>query len=217
MRVLILGGTAEANRLARTITDAEVTLSLAGLAPPPDLPCRIRVGGFGGADGLAAWLQDQGIDRVLDATHPFAARIAANAALACERSGVPRLKLLRPAWTAVEGDRWIPASSIDDAVQRLPFLGRRIWLAVGTRGGQAFAGVPVAFAPPFDLLVSRNSGGEAGHAKIARARGLGIPVLMIDRPPPPIGPCVPDVSSALAWLCGAATSACDPAHTAGNR
>ncbi|WP_029949804.1 precorrin-6A/cobalt-precorrin-6A reductase, partial [Burkholderia sp. A1] len=131
MRVLLLGGTGEALKLARTLAATDV-YSLAGLGKvPEDLACAVRVGGFGGAEGLAAWLREAGIGLVVDATHPYAARISANAAEACRATGTPLWALRREAWRAREGDDWRMVSGWDAltatlAPYRRPFftLGR---------------------------------------------------------------------------------------------
>jgi precorrin-6A/cobalt-precorrin-6A reductase len=105
-RILLLGGTTEALRLARRL-GSESIYSLAGLGRvPDDLPCQVRVGGFGGAEGLAAFIHEQGIELLLDLTHPYAAQISANAARAAELSGVACWALRRPGWQAGEGDDW---------------------------------------------------------------------------------------------------------------
>ena len=105
-RILLLGGTAEALRLARRL-GPESIYSLAGLGRvPDDLPCQVRVGGFGGAEGLAAFIREQGIELLLDLTHPYAAQISANAARAAELSGIACWALRRPGWQAGEGDDW---------------------------------------------------------------------------------------------------------------
>ena len=105
-RILLLGGTSEALRLARQL-GPETLYSLAGLGRvPDDLPCRVRVGGFGGADGLAAFIAAEGIELLLDLTHPYAAQISANAARAAALSGVPCWALRRPGWQPVAGDDW---------------------------------------------------------------------------------------------------------------
>src|SRR5258708_10386944 len=110
-RILILGGTTEARRLAERLagrSDLAVTLSLAGrTANPVAQPVPVRIGGFGGAEGLAAHLVAERIDALIDATHPYAAIIAANAARAALSAGLPLLALRRPAWVAVPGDRRI--------------------------------------------------------------------------------------------------------------
>ncbi|WP_316149447.1 cobalt-precorrin-6A reductase [Cupriavidus sp. BIC8F] len=110
-RILLLGGTGDALRIARTLP-AGHTYSLAGLGrTPADLACAVRVGGFGGADGLARYLQDNGITLLVDATHPYAAQISANARAASRASGVPYWALLRPAWVPQAGDDW---RAVDD-------------------------------------------------------------------------------------------------------
>ena len=110
MRVLLLGGTTEARLLAgELVADHDVTVSLAGrVRSPLPLPGTVRVGGFGGVDGLAAWLRAHGTDAVVDATHPFASTMTAHAAAACALVEVPLLRLQRPAWSPVTGDDWRP-------------------------------------------------------------------------------------------------------------
>ncbi len=105
-RVLLLGGTGDALRLARSLGPTHV-YSLAGLGRvPDDLKCQVRVGGFGGAQGLAAFIAAERIDLLVDATHPYAAQISANAAVAAEQVGIPCWALRRPAWQAGSGDDW---------------------------------------------------------------------------------------------------------------
>ncbi|WP_322042386.1 cobalt-precorrin-6A reductase [Paraburkholderia sp. J67] len=105
-RVLLLGGTGDALRIARALGPAHV-YSLAGLGRvPADLPCAVRVGGFGGADGLARYLADEQIALVLDATHPYAAQISANAARACAQARVPYWALRRAPWQPQPDDDW---------------------------------------------------------------------------------------------------------------
>ena len=144
-RVLILGGTAEAAGLARALSeDARVAAitSLAGRTrAPAELPGEVRVGGFGGPDALAAYLRREGIDLVIDATHPFAARISRNAARACGLAKVPRLLLARARWTPQAGDTWIPVPDTEAAAAALPVLGRRVFLAIGRQELAAFAGL----------------------------------------------------------------------------
>ncbi len=112
-RLLLLGGTGEATELARAAAarfgDAlEVTTSLAGRTERPrPVAGLIRIGGFGGPAGLAAYLTEHGIGRLIDATHPFATRISAAARAACEQANVPRLVLRRPPWRRHPRDRWI--------------------------------------------------------------------------------------------------------------
>ncbi|MEU0786367.1 cobalt-precorrin-6A reductase [Streptomyces sp. NPDC006173] len=148
MHVLILGGTTEARRLAELLApDAadsllglRVTNSLAGRVAAPRLPPgAVRVGGFGGAEGLAAWLREHEVDALIDATHPFAGTISSNAAKAAGTARVPLLALRRPGWVAVEGDAWHEAGSLEDAAELLPTLGRRMFLTTGRMGLAAFA------------------------------------------------------------------------------
>lgn len=145
MHVLILGGTTEARRLAELLAaDAvpglRVTNSLAGRVAAPRLPPgEVRVGGFGGADGLAAWLREHEVDALIDATHPFAGTISFNAARAAATAHVPLLALRRPGWVPVAGDDWREAGSLEEAAQLLPGLGRRVFLTTGRMGLAAFA------------------------------------------------------------------------------
>ncbi|MFJ9020593.1 cobalt-precorrin-6A reductase [Streptomyces sp. NPDC102259] len=145
MHVLILGGTTEARRLAELLAaDARpgirVTTSLAGRVAAPRLPPgEVRVGGFGGAGGLAAWLGGHGVDALVDATHPFAGTVSRNAAKAAADTGVPLLALRRPGWVPVAGDAWHEAASLTEAAELLPSLGRRVFLTTGRLGLAAFA------------------------------------------------------------------------------
>ncbi|WP_424639260.1 cobalt-precorrin-6A reductase [Embleya sp. AB8] len=133
--VLVLGGTAEARVLAARldgVPGVRVVSSLAGRTSAPVLPVgESRVGGFGGVPGLVAWLRARSVAAVVDATHPFAARISANAVAACAEVGVPLLRLQRPGWTAGPGDRWHPVDSADEAARLLPELARRVFLTTG--------------------------------------------------------------------------------------
>jgi precorrin-6A/cobalt-precorrin-6A reductase len=224
-RILILGGTTEARRLAEGLasrTDLAVTLSLAGrTAAPAAQPVPVRVGGFGGAEGLAAWLQAQAIDAVIDATHPYAAQISRNAAEAAARTRVPLLAIERPAWEPIDGDRWIEVADMPAAVAALGTAPRRVFLALGRNELRPFEAAPQHFylvrsvdpvEPPLalpdaiyltgrgpfneaaeyallvqhriDVIVAKNSGGAATYGKIAAARRLGLPVIMLQRPPP---------------------------------
>jgi precorrin-6A/cobalt-precorrin-6A reductase len=144
--VLILGGTGEARALAAELAgdpSLTVTSSLAGRVAEPRLPeGRVRIGGFGGADGLADWLRGQRVDAVVDATHPFAEAISRHATEAAADTGVPLLVLRRPGWEAVPGDRWHPVGSLPEAAALVPGLGRRIFLSTGRQGLAAFAGLP---------------------------------------------------------------------------
>ena len=135
MTVLLLGGTAEARRLAgRT----EVISSLAGRVRSPKLPPgRVRIGGFGGVDGLRDWLRDNEVSAVVDATHPFAARITASAAQATAELGIPFLVLRRPGWLPGPGDRWLWVDDVPHAAASLP--AERVFLTTGREEIGAFA------------------------------------------------------------------------------
>lgn len=121
-RILLLGGVTEALAIARTLGPEHV-YSLAGIGRvPSDLNCQVRVGGFGGAEGLAAYLRAENIDLLIDATHPYAARISANAARASQLSGVPCWALRRPAWQAQAGDDWREVADWAELIEALrPF------------------------------------------------------------------------------------------------
>lgn len=148
-RVLILGGTTEALALAEACAarpHLEVLSSLAGRTRAPTLPSgEVRFGGFGGTEGLARFLIERGIDRLIDATHPFAMRIGAHAEEACRRTQVPRLRLLRPPWQREPDDRWIEVADLAEAARRLPSLGRRAFLTVGHRDLEAFTELDLWF------------------------------------------------------------------------
>jgi precorrin-6A/cobalt-precorrin-6A reductase len=149
LRVLILGGTTEARRLAERLAPRrafDVRLSLAGrTSNPVSHPVPLRVGGFGGAQGLAAYLKDERIDRLVDATHAYAAQMAANAAQAATFARVPLLALRRPAWQPVTGDHWREVADAQAAAQALGDVPRRVFLALGRNEITPFAGAPQHF------------------------------------------------------------------------
>ena len=243
--LLILGGTGEAAALARGALarfgeSLAVTTALAGRTRHPGLlPGQVRIGGFGGAAGLAAYIIDHEVDRLIDATHPFAAEIARAARLAAERTGVARLVLLRPPWRRHALDRWIEVDGIEAAATLVGRVGRRPLLTVGAGAVPAFSRAselrfvvrlidpPRGALPlpryevvlgrgPFsiveerrlmqrhaiDVLVCKASGGAATEAKLIAARELGLPVIMVRRPPREPGPAVETVEAALDWLAG---------------
>ncbi|MFI2411200.1 cobalt-precorrin-6A reductase [Streptomyces sp. NPDC018947] len=141
--VLILGGTTEARRLAADLAarpGIRVTTSLAGrVTRPGAVAGEVRTGGFGGPEGLAAWLREHRVTALVDATHPFAGTITANAARAATVTGTPVVVLRRPGWSPGPGDRWHPAASLAEAAEMLPALGRRVLLTTGRLGLAAFA------------------------------------------------------------------------------
>ena len=144
--VLILGGTAEARALAAALVGEGVPVvsSLAGRVRDPALPAgELRVGGFGGVDGLAAWIGERGVTAVVDVTHPFASTMTAHAVAACAITGVPLVVLRRPGWAPQPG--WIWADSLGDAAARLPALGERVFLTTGRTSLATFAGVDLEF------------------------------------------------------------------------
>jgi precorrin-6A/cobalt-precorrin-6A reductase len=143
LRVLILGGTTEAAALAKLIAGddrIDATLSLAGrTSSPRPQPVPTRIGGFGGADGLAQFVSAQAIDVVIDATHPYADQISANAVAACAKAGVPLVSIVRPAWQAEARDRWQVVATADEAANALGATPRCVFLSLGRLDLHAFA------------------------------------------------------------------------------
>ena len=238
-RVLIIGGTRDARRLATALIAAgfEPVTSMAGVTREPAMTQgTVRIGGFGGHEGIVAYLAEARIVAIIDAAHPFAVRISDNACRAAALTGVPYLSLERPPWGAGAEDRWI---AVDNAAQAAAALdpGARVLLTIGRRGLAEFfsrkdvtgvvrmiepLGAPLprgwtllAARPPFavedelalmrregiSVLVTKNSGGPA-DAKLAAARLLGLPVVMIARPPKPAAARASSVEEAVAWLRG---------------
>ncbi len=145
-KILILGGTAEARQVAAALAgrgDCEVVLSLAGRTEHPAAQgVPVRIGGFGGAEGLAYYLKENAVELLVDATHPYAARISANAAEAARIAGVPILALRRPGWERMEGDRWTEADDVAGAVRALGTAPRRVFLTLGRQEVHAFEAAP---------------------------------------------------------------------------
>ncbi|NML95732.1 cobalt-precorrin-6A reductase [Novosphingobium olei] len=143
--VLVLGGTTEASALARLLAECGIaaTLSYAGRTESPrPQPVPVRIGAFGGAAGLADHLRETGVTHLVDATHPFAATMSANAVAAAREAGVPHIALTRPAWQPVGGDRWHHVADIAAAVAALAGPARRVLLALGRMHVEAFAAQP---------------------------------------------------------------------------
>jgi precorrin-6A/cobalt-precorrin-6A reductase len=145
-KILILGGTAEARMLAERLAarrDLDVTLSLAGrTASPARQPVPVRIGGFGGIAGLVDYLLRERIGALIDATHPYAGVISANAAAAAQTTNVQFLMLQRLPWVAVAGDRWIEVNTVSDAVQALGKSSRRVFVTLGRNALASFAAAP---------------------------------------------------------------------------
>ena len=238
--VLLLGGTGEARDLAGRLTarpGLRVVSSLAGRVRDPALPAgEVRIGGFGGPGGLAAWLTCEQVGVVVDATHPFAEGISASAVAACRATAIPLLRLARPAWHPSGDDAWHQARDLAEAARLLPGLGERVFLTTGRQSLAAFAPLtrlwflircvdpPSGALPPrrevilargpydadaeralmrehrVDVLVTKNSGGELTAGKLTAARDLGLPVVMISRPPQPDAPSCPSAADAERWL-----------------
>jgi precorrin-6A/cobalt-precorrin-6A reductase len=238
-RVLILGGTGEARALAAALAPrCEVVTSQAGATSRPRAVAgALRRGPFGGPEALARHLADERFAALVDATHPFARRMQANARAAAAASGVPLLALARPAWQRRDGDRWIEVADAPAAVAALASLGHRVFLTTGQRDLDVFAQLrerfflvrvierpatfpfaqgrllrargPFRFADELalmrrwriEVLVTKASGGRATYAKIAAARRLRIPVVMIRRgEAPSVADRVESVAGALDWL-----------------
>jgi len=142
LRILLLAGTAEARAIADALFDMRdvwAVASMAGATRQPEplaLPCRI--GGFGGEEGFATYLRSQRIDAVIDATHPFAARISARTAAVCDALGLPRLLVLRPEWTPRPGDRWVHVACEAEVAAHIP-RGATVFLATGRQTLMRFA------------------------------------------------------------------------------
>jgi precorrin-6A/cobalt-precorrin-6A reductase len=197
----------------------------------------IRRGGFGGAEGLARYLREERVNLLIDATHPYAAGISANAAEAARIAKVELLALRRPPWRKVAGDNWIEVDTVEDAMRTIGAAPRRVFVTLGRKELRPFEAAPQHFYlvrsvdpvdPPLavphvqyitargpfseagdrallerhriDSIVAKNSGGEATYGKIAAARALGLPVIMLKRPALPDVPSLATVEEALAWL-----------------
>jgi precorrin-6A/cobalt-precorrin-6A reductase len=173
MRVLILGGTTEASELARLLAADprfEATVSLAGRTMNPKAqPVRTRIGGFGGADGLAAWLRQDATRAVIDATHPYADQISSNAVTACAQLAIALASIVRPAWEREPGDDWLQVATAEAAADALGPEPRRVFLTLGRLELSAFANAAhhhyiartidppgnIALPPDLRLLVGR--------------------------------------------------------------
>lgn len=148
MRLLILGGTAEARNLAAQLVDDgdDVVSSLAGRVARPRLPVGgVRIGGFGGSEGLAKWLSENEIDAVIDATHPFAAQITRNASIACAQVAKPLVRVRRPPWTPTSTDQWVRVADMNGAADAVRSEGGRVFLTTGRQDVGVFADIADAW------------------------------------------------------------------------
>ena len=141
--LLILGGTGEAASLADRLGGdrrLQVTTSLAGrTSNPRSIAGSVRIGGFGGAEGLRAYLARERMGMLVDATHPFASRISAHAVAACARCGIDRLQLLRLPWDVQPGDRWICVRSMEEAAGQIQASHKTVFLTTGQKGIELFS------------------------------------------------------------------------------
>jgi precorrin-6A/cobalt-precorrin-6A reductase len=173
MRVLILGGTTEASALAELLSGDsrfEATLSFAGrTATPRSQPIETRIGGFGGADGLARYVEEQAIEAVIDATHPYAPRISANAVVACARAGVALASLVRPAWKREAGDKWQTVPTAIAAALAIGKTPRRVFLALGRQELHSFA--PIAQHHYIARLIDPPQGVRPHNLVLLQQRG----------------------------------------------
>ena len=190
MRILILGGTGEARQLAAGLVAAgvDVISSLAGRVSRPRLPDGpVRIGGFGGADGLAEYLRAEGITAVVDATHPFAATMTEHAAEAAVATGVPLLVLRRPEWPA--DPAWVMVPGMDAAAAAVrDWPGETVFLTTGRRDLGVFVGddkhrfVVRTVDPPDDtnalprmtLILDRGPYTVEGESALMRENGVGL-------------------------------------------
>lgn len=191
--ILILGGTGEALELARRLAaerpDWPVVTSLAGRTVLPDaypLPGKMRVGGFGGAEGLARWMTGNGVTALVDATHPFARIMAGNAVAAAALTGTPLMKLAREPWVAGPDDRWVMVENGTEAALWLKKMGKRPFLTVGRQGLAPFLVDPVPWAlvrllepdsfPGWEIVIGRGPFAEADESALMSRYGIDVVV-----------------------------------------
>lgn len=233
MKILILAGTSEARQLAAALHKGghRVTLSYSGATSRPiPVPVATRSGGFGGVDGLAAYLRREKVGLLIDATHPFSLRMPQNAFSAARATGVPRLRLLREAWT--NAPHWHRFGAVSEAVSALP-TGARVLAVTGSGSLGELAArtdldirlrmieepdtlpdhiTPIIDRPPYDPAEERRllDGIRPTHlliknaggpaGKIAAADAVGAAIFMVDRPAPVEGPVLTWVADALDWV-----------------
>lgn len=193
--VLVLGGTGEARALAAALDDGaagagvRVISTLAGRVANPRLPRgEVRVGGFGGVAGLAAYLRQEGVTAVVDATHPFAERMAWSASAACADAGAKLLRIERPPFERDPQIDWREVRTLEEAAALLPAAGRRVFLTTGRQGLAAFRGVrdafflvrcvdppdPATLPPDHALLLDRGPFAVAGELALIERHALDV-------------------------------------------
>jgi precorrin-6A/cobalt-precorrin-6A reductase len=226
--ILLLGGTAEARELASRVP---VLSSLAGRVREPELPAGdVRIGGFGGVEGLVAWLREHRPRAVVDATHPFAAQMSRHAVEACRAVDVPLLRLQRPGWAEQPGDRWTRVPSLAAAAEAVG--DRRALLTTGRQAVEPFLGlqhvvlraierpegIPASWTvvlgrPPWSLedelaqiaehhvdVMVTKDSGGPTAPKLQAARQVGLEVIVVDRPRVLAADVVETVTAAEDWL-----------------
>jgi precorrin-6A/cobalt-precorrin-6A reductase len=238
--ILLLGGTTEAGAMAQALARAGVdaVFSYAGrTGSPAPQPLPMRIGGFGGVPGLVAYVRAEGISHVIDATHPFAAQMSANAVAACATTATPLIALERAPWQPQPGDDWHRVADRAAAVAALPDAPARVFLAIGKQTLAPFAACPqhhyllrlvdppeaplplpqasvILARGPFDVagdtalmrdhaithIVAKNAGGDGASAKLAAARALRLPVILVERPVTPTRKVAGSVAEVMAWL-----------------
>lgn len=188
-RILLLGGTTEASRLARALAEAgsDAIFSYAGrTGAPVAQPLPMRIGGFGGVAGLVDYLRRERITHLIDATHPFAAQMSRNAIAASHEAGVPLIALERPAWVAGPGDHWRVVPDVEAAVAALPAAPARVFLATGKQGLEPFAAKPQHHyllrlvdppeaplpLPQTSIVIARGPFEAGADADLMRAHGI---------------------------------------------
>lgn len=188
MRILLLGGTTDASALATLVADQgfDAIYSLAGRTEKPlaqALP--MRLGGFGGVEGLVQYLRAENVSHVVDATHPFAAQMSKNAIAACAETGVKLLALERPGWTETTADHWIRVADLAAAVAALPTSPARVFLAIGRQHVAAFSArpehhyllrlvdpSPVTLTAPHQVVIDRGPFSTKGDITLLQAHKI---------------------------------------------
>ncbi|WP_417814891.1 cobalt-precorrin-6A reductase [Thalassospira alkalitolerans] len=195
LNILIFGGTGDANRIAGDLlqefgSDLRLQLSLAGRTSAPRLPdgIPVRIGGFGGAEGIISWLGSEKIDLVIDATHPYATQISSHVAMACHAVATPCIQFQRSVWKQTDQDRWIMVKSLADAANILPEHGERALIASGRKDLAHFEGLEKTWllvrtvespTEPFNLkygewLIARGPFTVAGEIELLQRHNIDV-------------------------------------------